>query len=124
MGFLKRLKWRRQRANGQLPECDLWDFKITLARNIEQGLEYLLKDKNLNTNRRRDLEFVLNWARDFPQYDLCWCVKDEAERQDARERFGLGDNFLILTMEEQDEWQKRTKKAFKILGEEIHGLWS
>ena len=124
MGFLKRLKWRHQRANGQLPECDLWDFKITLARNIEQGLEYLLKDKNLNANRRKNLEFVLDWARDFPQYDISWCVKDETERWDAKTKYGLDNNILILTVEEQTEWYKRTKKAFKILGEEIHGLWS
>lgn len=30
------------RANGGLPDCDCWNFNLTLAEKIEEGLSYLL----------------------------------------------------------------------------------
>lgn len=128
MKILRRIKWWFERANGQLPPCDCWDYKYTLANNLEQGLSFLLDDGNTDwehshmTKQKRELQFILDWAKAFPYYDTAICVKDEKEKAELEKTWEQNER-IVITSKEADEWQKRTEKAFKYLAKNIHGLW-
>lgn len=127
MKMFRNLKYRRQRAKGILPACDCWDYKYTLVDNIRQGLTYLLEkgctdwDSPYHAKQKRELEFVLDWAKAFPDWDCSVFAKDEETRKEFEKKFG--DSFMIVTADEVKEWEKRTKKAFEYLAKNIHGLW-
>lgn len=125
---LRYVRWWFQRANRKLPPCDCWDYKYTLVGNIEQGLSYLLKDgvtdweHPYHKRQKKELEFVLDWAREFPHYDRCIFAADENDKKELLKKWGDTD-YIICTQKDLDEWQKRTDKAFKYLAKNLHGLW-
>ena len=125
MKKLRYIKWWFQRANHKLPPCDCWDYKYTLVDNIEQGLSFLLHegvtDWEQHSKEKKDLEYVLDWAREFPYYDTALFAADDNEKNKLQEKFD-GD-YIVCTKKDFEAWQKRTEKAFKILAKYIHGLW-
>lgn len=72
-----RPRWIRRwfiRANGGLPDCDCWNFNITLAEKIEQGLSYLLYNGHTADfyvldktpeQARSDLVYIKNMMHEF-----------------------------------------------------------
>lgn len=125
---LRYVKWWFQRANHKVPPCDCWDYKHTLADNIAQGMEFLLHEgvtdweNPLHKQEKAELEFVLDWAREFPYYDSAIFARDENEKKELQAKFGSG-GYIVCTKQEFEAWQKRTEKAFKYLAKNIHGLW-
>lgn len=125
----RHIKWWFQRANGRLPDCDCWSYKYTLADNIRQGMDYLLRENGYidwsgdkqHRKLKKDLEFVRQWAKEFPNIASCIVVHDSDEKKEKELTFG--DKYLVLTIDELKEYEKRTEKAFKILAKNIHGLW-
>ena len=105
----RHIKWWFQRANGKMPDCDAWEYKMTLAKNIQQGLEYLLRDDahdlsvRKGTQTRKDLEFILQWTKDYEAWE--------------------NDMSLYNDMEAYRKLKAETNKAFKLLREHFFGLW-
>lgn len=124
---LNRIKWWFQRANGRVTPPQWWDYKFDLADFIKQGLEGLLYngvtdwDNPIHKKEKEDLEYILEWARDFPQYESAIVVTDEEEKR--RKYIVEEEDFLIITIDEAREFDKRTEKAFKLLAKNIHSLW-
>lgn len=122
------VKWWFQRANYKVPECDCWDYKYTLVENIRQGLEFLLHDGQtdwenpIHKKTYKELQFVLDWARAFPYYDRAVFATNEKEKKELEKVWAQRD-YIVCTREDLEAWQKRTDKAFKYLGKNIHGLW-
>ena len=122
----RRIKWWFQRANGKLPPCDWWDYKYTLADFIRQGLEGLLHEgvtdweNPYHKKEKKDLEFVLQWAKDFPKYESGIVALDATD-------WGImqmtNPDLFVYTEEEYREFEKRTKKAFGLLAKHYHTLW-
>ena len=123
------LKYRRMRANKQLPPCDWWDFKYDLADFIKQGLTGLLYKGVTNwesphhQKEKEELEFVLKWATEFPYYESAIVVTDE---QDSLliNRENLSDaDYMVITLDEAKAFAKKTEKAMKLLGKNFSTLW-
>ena len=119
--WVNKHRWNRQRNNGKLPACDCWDYKYTLADNIKQGVEYLLEHKHCDKKMEKDLTFIRDWAKDFPWYESAVVTSDEDEKMECINTFG--GIVLIITVDEAQEFDKRTEKAFKLLAKYIHDLW-
>jgi len=125
-GF-RRVKWWFMRANGTLPPCDWWDYKYSLADFIKQGLSGLLHegvtdwDSKHHKKEKKDLEFVLDWAIEFPYYESGIIASNEDDCKNLKNQFG--DEVLVMTKDDFEEFQKRTEKAFKLLAKNIHTLW-
>lgn len=114
------------RANGKLPPCDWWDYKYTLAEFIEQGIDGLLNqgvtdwDSDYHKQEKEDLEFVLEWARDFPKYESGIIALDAEDWGRMRV---MDPDIYVYSKEEAKEFDERTKKAFELLARNIHTLW-
>lgn len=100
-----------KRANGGLPDCDCWNFNITLAETIEQGLSYLLyhgrtagwgMPNKLPQQERSDLVYIKDTMSNF--------VDDYYNRG-------------AMSIIEFEKAQNNLGKAFKLLGEYIWTLW-
>lgn len=124
----RRIKWWFQRANGNVTPPEWWDYKYNLAGFIRQGIEGLLTDGVIDWDNpcekelKQDLEFILEWARDFPDYESAVVVTDKDD--DIGKHWLKRENyFLVITMDEAKEFDKRTEKAFKLLAKNIHSLW-
>lgn len=123
----RRIKWRHWRAKHKLPPEDWWDFKYTLADIIRQGLEGLLYegvcdwDSEYHKKEKQDLEFILKWATEFPYYESCIIAQDSEDWAILKKKFG--DDVLVITKEQWEQWEKRQQKAFRLLGKNIHTLW-
>ena len=124
MSLKQKIKWWWERVNGRLPECDCWEYKDTLIDNIRQGLEYLLRpdsdlmyfSSEVHDEKIKRLQFVLDFCKDYQELEKTgFYVSDETYEDVAPIR--------QLTKKEWQDWEKRKNKAFKILGEELYGLW-
>lgn len=124
MSLRQKIKWWWERVNGRLPECDCWEYKDTLIENIRQGLEYLLRedgslafwDTKQHNEKIKRLQFVLDFCKDYQELEKTgFYISDETYEDVAP--------IKQLTKKEWQEWTKRKNKAFKILGEELYGLW-
>lgn len=124
----ERVKWWFMRANGKLPPCDWWDYKYNLADYIKQGLENLLYNGNTDWDcdyhkqEKEDLEFILKWATEFPWYESAIIAMDDEDLERLKKKFPP-DEYMVITLEEANEFDKRTKKAMKLLGERFRTLW-
>lgn len=116
------------RANRKLPPCDWWDYKYTLANFIEQGLEGLLYkgntdwDCDYHKQEKKDLEFILQWAKEFPLYESGIMAQDADDFVRLNTMFS-GKEVFIYTKEDWEAFEKKTKKAFTLLAKNIHTLW-
>ena len=116
------------RANGKMPPCDWWDYKYNLADYIRQGIEGLLYKGNTDwtcdhhKQEKKDLEFILQWAKEFPLYEAGIMAEDAKDFANLIKQFPDRD-VLVYTKEDWDKFEKRTKKAFTLLGKNIHTLW-
>ena len=125
---LRRIKWWFQRANGKVTPPDWWDYKYTLADNIKQGIEGLLYEGNTDWDcdyhkqEKKDLEFILKWAKDFPKYESGIVALNTDDYHLLQIVFAKSE-VLIMTQNEYKEFQKRTKKAFELLGRNFSTLW-
>lgn len=123
---LKYIRYYAQRLKGDLPACDCWDYKYTLVKNIEQGLTFLLEegmtdwDAPVHQQEKKELEYVLNWARTFPVMNLAIIVDDLAEKQ---QKMTEVTDRRVVTKREWAEWEKQTQKAFAYLAKNIYTLW-
>ena len=119
-----KIKWWIKRANNKLPECDTWDYKYTLVNNLIQGLEAIINSDKLNHNleQSNELQYILDWAKDFAKYDTAIIVQDEIEKE-SEWASRIKQEVKICSQKEWEEWQKRTQKAMQYLGKNIHGLW-
>lgn len=112
--FFKNIKWRRQRAVGILPECDLWDFHFTLVNYIRQGVSYMLReDGNIDweadaehRKMKNDLIFILEWT---DKYDDIFVRSDNETSEEFEKRW--------------KEYTKNQSKAFRLLDKYLMGLW-
>ena len=124
--FFRGTKWWFQRANGKVTPDQWWDFKYSLAYFIEKGLDGLLHegvtdwDAPYHKQEKKDLEFVLQWAKDFPKYEAGWVARD---KQDFILSSKQMPDVFIYTKKEADEFEKRTKKALTLLAKHYHTLW-
>ena len=124
----RRIKWWFWRANRKLPPCDWWDYKYTLADFIRQGLTGLLYegvtdwDCDYHKKEKKDLEFVLQWATEFPWYESAIVATDNEDLADLKKKFPA-DSYMVITEEQAKEFDKRTEKALKLLAKNIHTLW-
>lgn len=121
------------RNKGVLPPCDWWDFKYTLVDTIKQGLEGLLNDQITDWDAeptkgcKEAMEYIIEWTKEFPLYEHALVVRDDEEKEQLSEEYisKYGDIVgKIITKAEYDEFQKRTRKAFELLGKNIHNFWS
>lgn len=113
--FFRNQKWKRQRAKGTLPECDLWDFHTTLVDHIQQGCKYLLRedgridytaDKN-HKEMKKALEFILAWTEEFPK--MLDYIPDDGE----------WESYAAY----QKKYEKMQTKAFKLIDKYLMGMW-
>ena len=124
--FFRNIKWRFQRANGKVTPDMWWDYKYSLASFIEQGLEGLLYegitdwDAPYHKQEKEDLEFVLQWAKDFPKYESGIIAINDTDYGIMRM---TNPDIFVYSKEEAKEFDKRTEKAFKLLAKNIHTLW-
>ena len=122
------IKWWFMRANGKVTPDMWWDYKYSLAYFIEQGLDGLLHkgvtdwDAPYHKQEKEDLEFVYQWAKDFPKYESS-IVSMNKDDYDITSKIFADSDTLVLTKEEWDKWEKRQQKAFKLLGKHLHSLW-
>ena len=123
----RHIKWWFQRANGTLPECDLWDFKNTLADTIEQGVDYLLRENGHiafvgeDAKMKKDLLEVRRWVKEYRYLFLdnhTLIAKDEDEKKELSERYDL-----VITQDEYNAYVEKQDKAFKYLSRNFLGLW-
>lgn len=118
--FPKELKWKVQRANGKVPACDWWDFDVTLANVISQGLENLLYRGNTDWEDKeqkkifKDLEYVYKFFKDYSE-----CL-GEFTRYDSSMPY---EEFLELSKKEYEEFAVKRDKAFKLLSKHFRDLW-
>lgn len=123
------IKYWFMRANRKLPPCDWWDYKYTLANFIEQGLEGLLYEGNTDWDcdyhkqEKKDLEFILQWAKEFPLYESGIMAQDADDFVHLSTMFS-GKEVFIYTKEDWEAFDKKTKKAFTLLAKNIHTLWN
>ena len=126
---IRYVKWWFQRANHEVPPCDYWDFKYSLADYIRQGLEGLLHegvtdwDAPCHRREKKDLEFILDWAIEFPYYESAIVAFNQDDWVAMKKKFQNTDA-TVLTREQFDEFEKRTEKAMRLLAKNIHTLWS
>lgn len=108
-----RIKYWFQRANGQVPAIDCWEFNDTIASTIEQGLSWMLYKgcsatwnhrEGSELKQRSDLIFVKNVMSDFLRYHY--------------EDYGL-----IHDPKVWEQHEKNLHKAFGILARYFWGLW-
>lgn len=129
------IKWWFQRANGKMPNCDWWEFHLSLTNYIEQGLRNLLFNGNTDWEYGRhkqvykDLEFVYTFMLEYKhlQENGIWVYKTEEE---ARERekidlecFGKDGHGVYVSEEWYNNYQKRKEKAFRLLAKHLEDLW-
>lgn len=121
-----KIKWWFQRANGKVTPDMWWDYKYTLADFIRQGLEGLLYegvtawDNPYHKKEKEDLEFVLQWAKDFPKYESGIVALDDTDYGIMRM---ANPDIFVYSKEEAKEFDKRTEKAFKLLAKHYKTLW-
>lgn len=124
--FWRNHKYKRMRARKKLPPCDWWDYKYELADFIEQGIDGLLNhgvtdwDSDYHKQEKEDLEFVLQWAKDFPKYESGIVALNDTDYGIMRM---TNPDIFVYSKEEAKEFDKRTEKAFKLLARNIHTLW-
>ena len=89
----KRIKWWFQRANGKVTPDEWWDFKYSLTDYIKQGLEGLLYegstdwDAPYHKEEKEDLEFILDWAKKFPEMASCIIAGDDNDYENLERDF-------------------------------------
>lgn len=135
----KRIKWWFQRANGKLPECDIWDYYATLIPQLRQALEYLLREDGARSwesdkeskKERKDLEFALEWLKKAEHCMLeRFPVPVSSDKQCCPEVIQKGGvsfwddgHFFYYTKEWGELFEKDQMKTFKILGKYLWSLW-
>lgn len=112
------------RANRKLPPCDWWDFKVTYADFLAQGLTGLLYFDNTDwdSKTKEELEFIIDWAIEFPYLEYGIIANDAEDWALLKKQFS-GTDVCILTKEQYQEFEKRTVKAMRLLAKNIHKLW-
>lgn len=124
----KEHRWNKQRNSGTLPECDLWDYKNTLADNIYQGLSYLTRemgatDWQADREHRKKYKDLLEAKRTFGEikfYLENWVIICNTEEEAAKKSNGA---VFYVSQKEYEEFEKRKSRAFRILDKYFWGLW-
>lgn len=128
----KEIKWKRKRAKGVLPECDLWEFKYTLADCLIQGMEYLLRENGVRDWKTRytdreeysDYRFILNTMKQFKYYNDHYVhftkTKEEAMLAEA---YKSTDLIVYMTDEEWKLFEKQLYKCFKYVAKHMWSMW-
>lgn len=130
------IRWWFQRANGKLPECDLWSYKYTLIDNLSQGIDYLLREDTIvdyNSDKRhrqlkKDLEFIQGWLNETRHYFIDHTTEiaysdEEREVLMDRDIVSLDDFRYLASNDWFIDYYERQKKAFQLLDKHLWELW-
>lgn len=106
-----------------LPECDAWEFNGTLADIIRQGLAYQIR--NLKEEDSKNYKFIKQWFDEYIFYfQEHHTVVLETEKDADEANLEVSGIWTIYVSQKWwDSFEKRRKKAFKLLSEEFYGLW-
>ena len=123
------IKWWYQRADGKLPECDMWDYKLTLVDNLCQGLEYLTRDSGViawdadaqHKKMYKDLKFALRVFKRLRRYLNTFLILcDTEEEAIEKNRGGIVE---YISKKDYEQLEKDKRKAFLIISKYFWGLW-
>lgn len=118
------IKWWFQRANGNLPECDIWDYWSTLAPQIEAAMDYFLRPESVvdweADGMVEDLRTIQRWAKKCRYYEIEHTIiivdDDEPETDD-------GEWAIYKHRDWYEQYQTETQQAFMLLGKHFRRLW-